>query len=67
MTLPCAFLVMVIDLQALVSFVMDSSDQCCFLGDGAFSMEVKKKEKKSIGRILLKGDNITLMMNTGSS
>ena len=35
--------------------------------DKAEEVYVKKKEKKSIGRILLKGDNITLMMNTGSS
>ena len=35
--------------------------------DKAEEVYVKKKEKKSVGRILLKGDNITLMMNTGAS
>ena len=44
----------------IADFSMHSSDAL-----GLF--QVKKKEKKSIGRILLKGDNITLMMNTGSS
>ncbi|XP_022988523.1 small nuclear ribonucleoprotein E-like isoform X1 [Cucurbita maxima] len=33
--------------------------------DDAEEVNVKKKSKKALGRILLKGDNITLMMNTG--
>ncbi|KAG7029942.1 Small nuclear ribonucleoprotein E [Cucurbita argyrosperma subsp. argyrosperma] len=33
--------------------------------EGRIIVNVKKKSKKSLGRILLKGDNITLMMNTG--
>ncbi|KAJ7962704.1 Small nuclear ribonucleoprotein E [Quillaja saponaria] len=33
--------------------------------DDAEEVSVKKKSRKSLGRILLKGDNITLMMNTG--
>ncbi|XP_042990589.1 small nuclear ribonucleoprotein E-like isoform X3 [Carya illinoinensis] len=33
--------------------------------DDAEEVNVKKKSRKSLGRILLKGDNITLMMNTG--
>ncbi|CAJ2657836.1 unnamed protein product [Trifolium pratense] len=32
--------------------------------DDAEEVNVKKKSKKTLGRILLKGDNITLMMNT---
>ncbi|CAL9125878.1 unnamed protein product [Musa textilis] len=31
----------------------------------AEELNVKKKTRKPLGRILLKGDNITLMMNTG--
>merc|ERR1712028_331371 len=31
--------------------------------DDAEEISLKKKTRKSIGRILLKGDNITLMMN----
>ncbi|XP_038880617.1 small nuclear ribonucleoprotein E-like isoform X2 [Benincasa hispida] len=34
--------------------------------DDAEEVNVKKKSKKALGRILLKGDNITLMMNTQS-
>mmetsp|Transcript_27162 Transcript_27162/g.51708 ORF Transcript_27162/g.51708 Transcript_27162/m.51708 type:complete len:88 (-) Transcript_27162:446-709(-) len=33
--------------------------------DDAEEVSMKKKTRKSLGRILLKGDNITLMMNTG--
>ncbi|XP_065629206.1 uncharacterized protein LOC112013273, partial [Quercus suber] len=33
--------------------------------DDAEEVNVKKKSRKSLGRILLKGDNITLMMNSG--
>jgi len=33
--------------------------------DDAEEISIKKKTKKPLGRILLKGDNITLMMNTG--
>ncbi|XP_006427727.2 small nuclear ribonucleoprotein E [Citrus clementina] len=33
--------------------------------DEAEEVSVKKKSRKPLGRILLKGDNITLMMNTG--
>jgi len=33
--------------------------------DDAEEFSMKKKTRKPIGRILLKGDNITLMMNTG--
>nr|AEF68171.1 Sm-E-like protein [Physarum polycephalum] len=33
--------------------------------DDADEIFVKKNTKKHLGRILLKGDNITLMMNTG--
>ncbi|KAK6128079.1 hypothetical protein DH2020_038162 [Rehmannia glutinosa] len=32
--------------------------------DDAEEVNVKKKSRKELGRILLKGDNITLMMNT---
>ncbi|GAB4842619.1 hypothetical protein Ancab_012594 [Ancistrocladus abbreviatus] len=34
--------------------------------DDAEEVNVKKNTRKSLGRILLKGDNITLMMNTDS-
>jgi len=34
--------------------------------DNAEEVSVKKKSRKPIGRILLKGDNITLIMNTGN-
>ncbi|KAG7035720.1 putative small nuclear ribonucleoprotein E [Cucurbita argyrosperma subsp. argyrosperma] len=34
--------------------------------DDAEEVNIKKKSKKTLGRILLKGDNITLMMNTQS-
>ncbi|KAK1416960.1 hypothetical protein QVD17_26080 [Tagetes erecta] len=33
--------------------------------DEAEEISIKKKTKKALGRILLKGDNITLMMNAG--
>ncbi|KAG6545785.1 hypothetical protein Mapa_012746 [Marchantia paleacea] len=33
--------------------------------EDAEEISLKKKTKKPLGRILLKGDNITLMMNTG--
>ncbi|KAM7517596.1 hypothetical protein LguiB_016558 [Lonicera macranthoides] len=33
--------------------------------DDAEEVSIKKKSRKQLGRILLKGDNITLMMNTG--
>ena len=36
-----------------------------FLLDDAEEVNVKKKTNKPLGRILLKGDNITLMMNSG--
>ncbi|RDX76304.1 Small nuclear ribonucleoprotein E, partial [Mucuna pruriens] len=32
--------------------------------DDAEEVNIKKKSRKTLGRILLKGDNITLMMNT---
>ena len=34
--------------------------------DDAEEISVKKKTRRNLGRILLKGDNITLMMNTGN-
>ncbi|CAE8596679.1 unnamed protein product, partial [Polarella glacialis] len=34
--------------------------------DDAEEIMVKKKTRRAIGRILLKGDNICLMMNTGA-
>ncbi|KAG5394187.1 hypothetical protein IGI04_024150 [Brassica rapa subsp. trilocularis] len=33
--------------------------------DEAEEVSIKKNTRKPLGRILLKGDNITLMMNTG--
>ncbi|EMS55221.1 hypothetical protein TRIUR3_01147 [Triticum urartu] len=33
--------------------------------EDAEEINIKKNTRKSLGRILLKGDNITLMMNTG--
>ncbi|KAI0511172.1 hypothetical protein KFK09_011797 [Dendrobium nobile] len=33
--------------------------------DDADEVNIKKNTRKPLGRILLKGDNITLMMNTG--
>lgn len=33
--------------------------------DDAEEVNIKKNSRKQLGRILLKGDNITLMMNTG--
>ncbi|KAI3711930.1 hypothetical protein L1987_70479 [Smallanthus sonchifolius] len=33
--------------------------------DEAEEVSIKKKTRKALGRILLKGDNITLMMNAG--
>ncbi|KAF7123178.1 hypothetical protein RHSIM_Rhsim12G0214100 [Rhododendron simsii] len=33
--------------------------------EDAEEVNIKKKSRKALGRILLKGDNITLMMNTG--
>ena len=32
--------------------------------DDAEELSIKKKTRKALGRILLKGDNITLMMST---
>lgn len=32
--------------------------------DDAVELDIKKQSRKKLGRILLKGDNITLMMNT---
>ena len=32
--------------------------------DDAEELDVKKQERKTLGRILLKGDTITLMMDT---
>lgn len=34
--------------------------------DDAEELSMKKKSRKALGRILLKGENITLMMSTGS-
>lgn len=34
--------------------------------DDAEELSIKKQTRKALGRILLKGDNITLMMSTGS-
>jgi len=34
--------------------------------DDAEELSIKKKTRKALGRILLKGDSITLMMSTGS-
>ena len=34
--------------------------------DDAEELSMKKKSRKSLGRILLKGENITLMMTAGS-
>ena len=33
--------------------------------DDAEELDIKKAERKALGRILLKGDTITLMMNAG--
>mmetsp|Transcript_33094 Transcript_33094/g.53152 ORF Transcript_33094/g.53152 Transcript_33094/m.53152 type:complete len:88 (+) Transcript_33094:76-339(+) len=33
--------------------------------DNAEELDMKRKQRKSLGRILLKGDNITLLMNVG--
>ena len=35
--------------------------------DEAEELSIKKKTRKDLGRILLKGDNITLMMSATSS
>lgn len=35
--------------------------------DDAEELDLKKQARKSLGRILLKGDTITLMMNTERS
>lgn len=35
--------------------------------DNAEEIYLKKKTRKSIGRILLKGENITLIINTGQT
>mmetsp|Transcript_12563 Transcript_12563/g.14884 ORF Transcript_12563/g.14884 Transcript_12563/m.14884 type:complete len:89 (-) Transcript_12563:168-434(-) len=35
--------------------------------DDAEELDMKKKQKTSLGRILLKGDNITLLMQVGGS
>ena len=45
------------DLVAEVTRIVDESPQ---------EISIKKKTRKELGRILLKGDNITLMMNTGT-
>ncbi|KAF8944845.1 hypothetical protein BGZ47_003646 [Haplosporangium gracile] len=34
--------------------------------DGAFEVDVKKGTRKEIGRILLKGDNITLIQSVSA-
>ena len=34
--------------------------------DDAEELSIKKKTRKALGRILLKGDSITLMMSTGA-
>mmetsp|Transcript_34900 Transcript_34900/g.64608 ORF Transcript_34900/g.64608 Transcript_34900/m.64608 type:complete len:88 (-) Transcript_34900:190-453(-) len=33
--------------------------------DNAEELDMKRKQRKPLGRILLKGDNITLLMNVG--
>mmetsp|Transcript_23328 Transcript_23328/g.32626 ORF Transcript_23328/g.32626 Transcript_23328/m.32626 type:complete len:89 (+) Transcript_23328:128-394(+) len=35
--------------------------------DDAEELDMKKKQRTSLGRILLKGDNITLLMQAGGS
>jgi small nuclear ribonucleoprotein E len=45
----------IIGFDEYMNLVLDDAEEIC----------LKKKTRKPLGRILLKGDNITLMMNTG--
>uniref|UniRef100_A0A2C9VNZ9 Sm protein E n=1 Tax=Manihot esculenta TaxID=3983 RepID=A0A2C9VNZ9_MANES len=51
-------------LQSGSSSFMGFDEYMNLVLDDAEEVNVKKKTRKSLGRILLKGDNITLMMNT---
>jgi len=35
--------------------------------DAAEEISLKKKTRKPLGRIMLKGDNVTMIINTGTS
>ncbi|KAJ0677390.1 putative small nuclear ribonucleoprotein E [Helianthus annuus] len=52
--------------NALTSILANGFDEYMNLVlDEAEEVSIKKKTRKALGRILLKGDNITLMMNAG--
>ncbi|KAK4362656.1 hypothetical protein RND71_017897 [Anisodus tanguticus] len=50
--------------QGRLYFVDGFDEYMNLVLDDAEEVNVKKKTRKQLGRILLKGDNITLMMNT---
>lgn len=54
--MPCA--------RAHESFSQGFDEYMNVVLDDAEELSIKKKSRKALGRILLKGDNITLMMNT---
>ncbi|CDY52576.1 BnaCnng22610D [Brassica napus] len=47
------------------SLVLTNTSYMNLVLDEAEEVSIKKNTRKPLGRILLKGDNITLMMNTG--
>uniref|UniRef100_A0A453RYM9 Sm protein E n=1 Tax=Aegilops tauschii subsp. strangulata TaxID=200361 RepID=A0A453RYM9_AEGTS len=47
------------------TFVAGFDEYMNLVLEDAEEINIKKNTRKSLGRILLKGDNITLMMNTG--
>ncbi|KAF3514394.1 hypothetical protein F2Q69_00004608 [Brassica cretica] len=47
-----------------LSFLQGFDEYMNLVLDEAEEVSIKKNTRKPLGRILLKGDNITLMMNT---
>ncbi|KAG6739774.1 hypothetical protein POTOM_057389 [Populus tomentosa] len=51
--------------KSVSAYVLGFDEYMNLVLEDAEEVNIKKKSRKSLGRILLKGDNITLMMNTG--
>ncbi|KAH9654073.1 Small nuclear ribonucleoprotein E [Citrus sinensis] len=52
-------------LEAHITKLVGFDEYMNLVLDDAEEVHIKKNTRKPLGRILLKGDNITLMMNTG--